>query len=435
MVDPGPPSQGVPKKNQNKNIKWSWLLGISLLGAILTVGYWWFFMRNRVSTENAYVKADSAMVSSRIPGTIVELLVDNDDFAAEGTVLMRLDARDYQAEVDKKRAALDRTEADIKVAQVTIELTESHTQAQVDAAEAMVNAAQDREREARHRLEELQQNRAAAAAEHNQTKTDLDRYSNLLKTGAGSQQQRDKSNTAFKKASAQLEAVDAQIAAARSSLAAVLQDIDRSKAQLDSAQADRLQVSIEINKLAALKAKRLEMQAELQLAELNLSYCTIKAPISGYIAQRRIQLGDRVQPGQALLAVVPLQDIYVEANFKETELENVRLGQPAEIQADIYPGHTYHGKVVGIRAGTGAAFSLLPPENATGNWIKVVQRVPVKIKLDQPPPPEYPLRVGLSLDVTISTADKSGPKLIAEQEMTKSAGLNSGEPADRPAHQ
>ncbi|MDY0042088.1 MAG: HlyD family secretion protein, partial [Desulforhabdus sp.] len=218
-------------------------------------------------------------------------------------------------------------------------------------------------------------------------------------------------------------------------LAAVLQEIERARAQLESALADRLQVDVEENKLAALQAKRAEMQAELRLAELNLSYCTIKAPIAGYIAQKRIQVGDRVQQGGALLAVVPLQEVYIEANFKETELENVRLGQTAEARADLYPDYTYRGKVVGIRAGTGAAFSLLPPENATGNWIKVVQRIPVKIKLDAPPPPDYPLRVGLSLEVTISTANHTGPRLMAERTTTKSAGLHSSESSNSPANQ
>jgi len=428
-------SQSQAKKNQNRKQKVPLVLGILTISAVLITAYWWFFMRNRVSTDNAYVKADSAVVSSRVPGTILKLMVDNDDYVAAGAVLLQLDPRDYQAEVDRKQAALSRTEADIEVAQVTITITESSTKAQVEAAEAMVKAARDRENEARHRLEELRQYRAAAAAEFSQTKRDFDRYSNLLKGGAGSQQQRDKTSTAFKKASAQLEAVDAQISAAQAALAAVLQEIERAKAQLASALADRLQVSVEKNKLAALRAKRLETQAELRLAELNLSYCTIKAHISGYIAQKQIQVGDRVQQGGALLAVVPLQEVYVEANFKETELVNVRLGQPAEIHADIYPDHTYKGKVVGIRAGTGAAFSLLPPENATGNWIKVVQRVPVKIKLDAPPPPDYPLRVGLSLEVTISTADSSGPRLVAKRSVTKSAGLHPSESPNSPADQ
>jgi len=435
MADASASPQAQPKRGKNKKVKWSWLLGIVLVGTALISAYWWFFLRNRVSTDDAYVKADSAMVSTRVPGTIQRLLVDNDDFVAEGAVLFDLDPADYQKEVNKRRAALGRTEADIEVSQVTVELTDSLTQAQVEVAQAMLKGAQDKEREARHRLDELQQHRASAEAEYTQTRRDYQRYSNLLKTGAGSQQQRDKASTAYKKATAQLEAVDAQIAAAKASLAAALQDIKRAQAQLQSALADRLQVSVEKNKLASLKAKRLEMQADLQIAELNLSYCTVKAPITGYIAQRRIQVGDRVQPGQALLAVVPLQAVYVEANFKETELEHVRLGQPAKVHADIYPDFVYHGKVVGIRAGTGAAFSLLPPENATGNWIKVVQRVPVKIELDPMPPPDYPLRVGLSLEVTISTVDRSGPRLVAERTPTSSAELHPSESSNSSTNQ
>jgi membrane fusion protein (multidrug efflux system) len=152
--------------------------------------------------------------------------------------------------------------------------------------------------------------------------------------------------------------------------------------------------------------------ADLEAARLNLSYCVIAAPIEGYVAQKNIQVGDRIQPGQALMAVVPLSKIYVEANFKETQLTNVRIGQSASISADIYPGYSYTGKVSGIRAGTGAAFSLIPPENATGNWIKVVQRIPVRIELDKQPLLDHPLRVGASLDVTIDVADTSGLNLL-----------------------
>lgn len=423
MADASVSPQAQPRRGRNKKIKWSWLLGAVLVGTALISAYWWFFMRNRVTTDDAYVKADSATVSTRVPGTITRLLVDNDEFVAKGTVLLELDPADYQAEADKRRAALERTEADVKVSQLTVELTDSLTQARVEMAEAALKSVQDKEKEARHRLDELQQHRAFAEAEFIQTRRDNERYSNLHRSGAGSQQQWDKASTAFKKATAQLEATEAQIAAARASLAATLQDIKRARAELQSALADRLQVHVEKNKLASLIARRAEMQADLQMAQLNVSYCRVAAPIAGYIAQKRIQLGDRVQPGQALLAVVPLQAAYVEANYKETELEHVRLGQPAEVRADIYPGYVYYGKVVGIRAGTGAAFSLLPPENATGNWIKVVQRVPVKIELDPRPPAEYPLRVGLSLVVTISTAERSGPRLIAEQTLTSSAGM------------
>jgi membrane fusion protein (multidrug efflux system) len=387
-----------------------------LVGAIMSFSYYALFLKGRISTDNAYVMADSATVSSRISGNIRAVYVRNDDAVKEGSLLLELDDRDHRAIVEKSRAALARTEADIAVAEFTVELTGGQTLAQVQAAEATVKAAEDREREARHRLEEYEQMRTAAMADSTHARRDMERYSALLESGAGSEQQRDRSSTAFKKSKAQLDAASAQIAAARAALHAALQDVDRAKAQLETARADQLRVNIEKNKLAALVARRGEIEAELRLAELNLSYCTLRAPISGYIAQSRIQVGDRVQPGQALFSIVPLDEVYVEANLKETQLEEVRLGQKVEMRADIYPDHVFRGVVAGIRAGTGAAFSLLPPENATGNWIKIVQRVPVKIKLDGPPPPEYPLRVGSSLKVTIATGDKSGPRLATTGE-------------------
>jgi membrane fusion protein (multidrug efflux system) len=361
------------------------------------------------------VMADSAAISSRIPGSISQVKVENDDLVSTGDILAELDPKDYQAVVDKSRAILTRIEQEIHASELSIRLTETQTNAQVRAGQALTHSDENKELEARHRLEELEQLRTAAQADFAHAEKDRQRYSNLYKEGAGSAQQADRTTTAYKKAKAQFEAMDAQIAAARASLAAVLQNTDRAKAQLDNALADRLRVDIERHKLAALKAKLAETRAELLTAELNLSYCTIRAPISGYIVRKRIQIGERVQPGQGLMAVVPLQEVYVEANFKETQLKDLRIGQPAAVESDIYPGHMFRGRVVGIRAGTGAAFSLLPPENATGNWIKVVQRVPVQIRLDGPPPSEYPLPIGSSLTVTVDTSEKSGPRLAKEK--------------------
>ena len=422
MVDSSHEQVNEKNQKQKKNSKVFWLLLVCLVGAGLSLGYWWLFMRNRVSTDNAYVLADSAAVSSRVAGSISGIAVENDDRVEAGALLVQLDPRDFQAEVDKQSAALARILAEIEMAEVNISLTDSLTSAQLAAAEAGVLAAQDRERELRHRIEELERNRVAAEAEFNHDRKDFERYSNLYKEGAGSEQQRDRTSTAFKKSRAQYEATAAQIAAGKSSLAGALQEIGRARAQLEEAGANRLQIEVEKKNLAVLRAKLAETQAQLETAELNLSYCTITAPIPGYVAQKRIQIGERVQPGQPLLAVIPLKDIYVEANFKETQLQDVRIGQPVEIKADIYPGRTYEGKVAGIRAGTGAAFSLLPPENATGNWIKVVQRIPVKIFLDAPPSDQFPLRVGGSLEVSILTADKSGPTLRVATSLDGSSG-------------
>jgi membrane fusion protein (multidrug efflux system) len=412
MIETTDRNRNQGNESGKKKPKTRFIAAAMLLVFVAAVGCWIFFSRDKVSTDNAYVAADVATVSSRVPGTIVAVHVDDDVPVAAGDVLVELDPSDYKAEVEKNRASIARIEAEIEEREVSVRLTAEQTAAQVAAAEAMVQASQERERQARLHVSELEQNRHAGQAEFNQAKRDFERFSNLYRDGAGSEQQRDKSNTAFLKARAQTEAIDAQIAAARAALAAARQEIDRAKAQLETAQAARLQTDIEKRKLAGLGARLAETRAVLEIAELNLSYTTIRAPLSGYIAQKAIQVGERVQPGQPLLAVVPLEDVYVEANFKETQLTDVRLGQPVEIKADIYPDLTFYGKVSGIRAGTGAAFSLLPPENATGNWIKVVQRVPVKIHFDPAPPPDAPLRVGLSLDVIISTADKSGARLI-----------------------
>jgi len=154
-----------------------------------------------------------------------------------------------------------------------------------------------------------------------------------------------------------------------------------------------------------------QAEAAVREAELNLSYCTLTAPIEGIVSRKSIEVGQRVQAGQPLMAIVPLHRVYIEANYKETQLTRVRVGQPAEIRADIYPDHVYRGKVESLSGGTGAAFSLLPPENATGNWVKVVQRLPVKIILTEPLPANLPLRVGLSVEVSIDTSDRQGPLL------------------------
>ncbi|MBN1545295.1 MAG: HlyD family secretion protein [Syntrophaceae bacterium] len=399
--------------NQNNRKKWlHGLIALALAALILGGGYWYFFLYNRVTTDNAYVMADSAMISSRIPGTILEVLVDNDTAVKAEQTLITLDPRDYQLAVDEAQAALARIEAEIKAMGVTISQSDIQTAAQQDSAESGVGEAQDRVREGEHKLEALKQQRIAALADLTIARRDFERYDRLYKQQAIALQQWDRAKTLLDKATAQLNGIDAEINAVQASVAAARQAEERSRAQWSSAKGGRYSVDILRQQFAALRAKREEVNAQLQEARLRLSYCNITAPIDGFIAQKRIQKGDRIQPGQILMAVVPLEGVYVEANYKETQLTHVRIGQLVDIEADIYPGYTFRGKVAGIRAGTGAAFSLLPPENATGNWIKVVQRVPVKIRLDQVPPSDHPLRVGLSLIVTIHTEDRSGPMLM-----------------------
>jgi membrane fusion protein (multidrug efflux system) len=156
-----------------------------------------------------------------------------------------------------------------------------------------------------------------------------------------------------------------------------------------------------------------QAQAMLEGAKLDLSYTVLRAPLSGIITRKSVHVGNRIQPGEPLMALVPTDRLYITANYKETQLTDVRVGQPADVVADLYPGFVYKAHVDSISVGTGAAFALLPPENATGNWVKVVQRVPVKIVLNQQPPPDKPLRIGLSVEVTIDINNTRGPLLTS----------------------
>ena len=395
-----------------KRIKW--IVALVICGGILGTAYWRLFMRNRVSTDDAYVHADSAQVGSRIEGTVVRVLVDNNDAVTVGHRLVELDPATYRIAVESTRALLEQAEADVKAAELSVPQVGIQTASRVQTAEAALKAAHDQKQESLNRLSEIESKRSAALAQFTLARRNDSRYEALFKRGSVAKEQRDQASTALKQAKADLDALDAQYAATKAVLAGAEEKINQMDAQLKAARGNLVDTDIQRYKLASLKAKRDQHKADLDAAQLHLSYCTITAPISGYVAQKWVQIGDRIQPGQALMAVVPLQDAYIEANFKETQLTHVRIGQPAKIVADIYPDHTFHGKVVGIGSGTGAAFSLLPPENATGNWIKVVQRVPVKIFLDTQSPSDRPLRIGLSLTVTIDTTDRSGPVLLPQ---------------------
>lgn len=394
---------------------WGVVMLLLVLGG-LGMAYWWIFLRERVSTDNAYVVADIARVSARVPGRVHRVMVENDQPVEQGQLLLELDPTDYRVAFEKAEAFLARVQADIQAAETLLSLTDRQTAAQVDAARTLPPETRDRRSELIHRLQELQKKREAALADFKEAERDKERFDSLFAAQVVAQRQRDQVLTAFEKARAQLEGVEAEMAAVRASIQALDKTWSRARAQLEAAESDRSQVEVQEHRLASLRAQSREARAALEAARLNLSYCSVKAPISGYVAQKNVQVGEQVQTGQPLMAIVPLGEVYVEANFKETQLTDVRLGQPVEILADMYPGYLFKGRVAGIRSGTGAAFSLLPPENATGNWIKVVQRIPVKIFLDSPPPPERPLRVGMSLKVTVYTHEKTGGLLVGSSQ-------------------
>jgi len=325
--------------------------------AALVVGVrWWLFYRTHVSTDNAYVHADIAQVTPRIAGTVEALLVDDNQQVKAGELLVRLDPADAELELRQAKANLAGALQQVEEARAGLRAAQS----QVDVAE--VQLAQAR----------LDYNRAAQLAKH----------------GVVSPDRLDKARTALRAGEARSSEAHRQLERARAALGI----------PPDAAATDAPLVR--------------QAQAACDKAALLLSYTQLRAPVAGVIAKRLVQVGQRIQPGQPLMAIVPVHAAYIEANFKETQLTAVRVGQPATVEADIYPGLVYHGHVESLCPGTGAAFALLPAENAVGNWVKVVQRLPVRIALDDPPSPDHPLWVGVSATVTVDTRQQDGPRLV-----------------------
>ena len=329
---------------------------VVVLAAIYPAYRYYEYFESHVSTDDAYVDGSVTLVSSRIPGTVAKLYVMENWGVKAGDLLLTLDPRDYQVRVAQAEAQLARAKQSV-----------DELYAQLQAAEAGVNLAGSQLRET-----QLDFNRAKALREQNVVSTQF--Y--------------DQATTALRVAVADQALAKHQLQQARAALGG---DI------VDHAHYDRPIVQ--------------QAQAVLEAAKLDLSYTEIRSPITGIITRKSVHVGNRIQPGEPLMALVPVDRLYVTANFKETQLTDVRVGQPADIKADIYPGFVYRGHVDSISVGTGAAFALLPPENATGNWVKVVQRVPVKVVLNEKPPPDKLLRMGLSVEVTVNIIDKRGPLL------------------------
>ncbi len=329
---------------------------IAIVAAIVPAYHYYEYIETHVTTDDAYADGTVALVSSRVNGTITNVYVEDNWTVKEGDLLLTLDPRDFDVRVEQAQAQLDRAKQTI-----------DELYSQVGAAKSGV---------------------ALAGSQLKQARVDFNRAKSLKEQGVVSSAQYDQAETGLRTATADEALAEHQLNQAQAALGSET---------LDHSHYDRPLVK--------------QAEAALEQAKLDLAYTKITAPFAGIVTHKTAHVGNRVQVGEPLLAIVPLGKLYVTANFKETQLTDVRVGQKAEIVADIYPGHVYKGHVDSISMGTGAAFSLLPPENATGNWVKVVQRVPVKIVFEQPPPPDKPLRLGLSVEVAIDISDKRGPLL------------------------
>jgi membrane fusion protein (multidrug efflux system) len=402
---------------------------VLLLGGLAYGGYLWHYWQTHISTDDAYVTAHISPVSSRVQGTVIEVLVhDNQDVKA-GDILIRLDPKDYEVALAQARAALEVARADLKNATVSVPLTDDTTRSLVQQAEAARAAVQDASQVAEHDLEErrgqLKAKQAAEAATRasvgmteadlERARLDRDRLKELVQAKMVAQQDYDHADAAFKVALAALDVARQRLdqareealqaaATVRSQTATLAQSRRRTQeaeAALANAQSQRQQIKVRQAQVDAARSRLEQAEANLRQAELNLDYATIRAPVGGQVTKKTVEVGQVLQPGQALLSVVDLDHVWVVANFKETEITYVRPGQRATISVDTHPDVVFRGHVDSIQAGSGAVFSLLPPENATGNFVKVVQRVPVKLVFEPRENPRHLLVPGMSVVPTI----------------------------------
>jgi membrane fusion protein, multidrug efflux system len=419
-VKPGVPEDLLleePSKKGLANPKVRRLLGIGgvVLVAIL-VGLFLYY-HNRESTDDAQVDGHITPIASKIYGRVAQVMVDDNQPVKAGQVLVKIDPRDYQASLDQAKAQLALAESDARSAGVDVPRTQenvasgtSSADAQLAGATADLETAQvtyDQARTSDLAYAQANIDKSRANAELGQA--DLARYKPLLDKGEISQQQYDaaKANadataSALKADQEKLAQAQRSVDIAKSQLAAAAARVDQAKAGVASAHADFKQVSMRTSDAQGKIAKVQEAQALLQAAELNLSYTDVVAPVDGVVTHKQVEPGQIIQQGQGLLVIVPLQDVWVTANFKETQLRNMKAGQKAYVHVDTY-GKTFPGHVDSIAGATGAVLSLLPPENATGNYVKVVQRIPVKIVLDPIPPDKAILRPGMNVDATVVT--------------------------------
>jgi membrane fusion protein, multidrug efflux system len=356
-----------------------------LVGGILV----WRYFAVRESTDDAQIDGHVSPVAARVGGTVLAVLVDDNQYVEKGTLLVRIDPRDYKVALDRAEADVAENEASARAARTNVPLTSTSATSQEKAAGSELAAAEARLAAAKAQLREAEA-RASLAAQ------DVERFRPLLAKDEVPKQQFDAAATAADSARAARDAAASAVSAAE-------RVVETAGARLTEARTGHEQVGIVSARAASAEAKVAVAKATVEQARLNLSYTEVKAPVSGVVSRKSVEVGQVVQPGQPLLALVNLDDIWVTANFKESQVAAIRPGQPVDIHVDAFDDRSFRGRVDSIAAATGARFSLLPPENATGNYVKVVQRVPVKIVFEPGQDPEHRLRPGLSVVPTVLT--------------------------------
>ena len=367
--------------------------------AILASGGWYLLHLGRESTDDAQVEGRVISVSARVPGQVLRVHVQDNQLVDAGDALLELDPADYAAKVDAARADLAAARAAADGARSTLALTEKTAPANLVQARGALTAAVYSISSAAAAIGQTNADLAAAESRKSLAELNLKRAHALVEANVLPAADLDQKQTEFDAASAQYEKERARVSAAYAAHAGSGGGLVLAKGRLTAAQTAPEQVASSRAALALAEARTLQADAALKLAELNLSYTTVRAARRGVVSRRSVEDGQTVSPERPLLAIVPLDDVWVVANFKEDQLAGMRAGQTAMVRLDTYGRRQFRGHVESVAGGTGARFALLPPDNATGNFVKVVQRIPVLIRLDGPP--GVALRPGMSADVSV----------------------------------
>jgi membrane fusion protein, multidrug efflux system len=388
------------KVSSRKLSRWMLLLASAIV--VAGASLWWVHSQNYESTDDAQVEGHLDLVSARISGTVTYInpRVENNQFVEAGTLLIELDPRDYAAELEHAKANLDTSSAEARSAQVTVPIVDASAFGQLHSAEAAkeqalasVQAEQANLVGARHKLQQDE-------AIYSRAERDRVRYLALVEKQEISRSDYDARETEATAAAQAVESDRAAITAREQNIEQARGLVVQREAEIEAARIAPQQVTDARAKSESAGGHLEQARADLHTAQLNFSYTKLYAPVSGVIGRKTVELGHRVQPGQSLLAIVPLDDIWITANFKETQLKRMRPAQSVIIRVDTF-GRDYEGKVESLPGAAGPLFSLFPPENATGNYVKVVQRFPVRIRLNKDQDPEHMLRPGMSVEPTV----------------------------------
>jgi membrane fusion protein (multidrug efflux system) len=372
-------------------------VAIGVIVLIVAVFFVYRYVTSYESTDDAQVDGHISSISTRISGHVTKLNVEDNQYVSAGTVLVEIDPADYQVAYERAKADYDDAQAAAVAAGVNVPIITVNTTSQVSASQADVESARAGISAAKQQFEAAKAQLAQAQANDVKAQNDLARYKQLVDKQEISQQQYDQAIASAKASTATVEA-------ARSTADASQQQVTQAQGKLVQAQANLSYANTAPRQLEVVRAKATsalaqaqQKKADLDQAQLNLQYTKIVAPVNGWVSNRTVDVGQNVAPGQELMKVIPLDDVWITADFKETQLRHMSIGQRVTIEVDSN-GRKYEGKVDSIAGASGARFSLLPPENATGNYVKVVQRIPVKIVLERGANNDHSLRPGMSVE-------------------------------------